>query len=551
MSKTVIQHVLGRLRDLGVAHVFGVPGDFAFPVNDAIVNQGGLEWVGCCNELNAGYAADGYARVRGVGALCTTYGVGELSALAAIGGSYAEHLPIIHLVGMPNMKLQLARALMHHTLGNGEYDLFARMSEPVVAARAVLTPQNAAAETERVIAAALYHRRPVYLGFPGDQANEPILADAEPHEAPRSNETHLAAAVDAIASRLKQAGRACVLPGILVARLQLAPALQAVIDASGLPFATMFMDKTVLDEQHPSYLGMYDGTLMNPIVGAAVEACDAVLAVGTLLTDFNTGAFTAKLDPAKTMTVAHHHVRVGERIYANVEMHDVLARLALVLKGDERRPTTIVSAAPAAAGSGDDPITVPALYPRLEAFLREDDLVVAETGTISMGVGFARMPARATFYNQTLWGAIGWATPAAFGAAVAAPTRRTILMTGEGAHQLTVQEISQFGRRGLRPIILVLNNDGYLIERLLCADPETSYNDLAAWRYADLPRAFGCDDWFTVRVETCGELDGALAAAATATTGVYIEIVTGRNEASPLAAQLGTMLKRAYAEAVS
>ncbi len=144
MAMTVIQHVLSRLRAIGITDVFGVPGDFAFPVNDAICEDPKMRWIGCCNELNAAYAADGYARIKGVGAICTTYGVGELSALNGIAGAYAEHLPLFHLVGTPNMAAQSSHALMHHTLGNGEYNLFQRMTEPVVCAQAVMTPQNVA-----------------------------------------------------------------------------------------------------------------------------------------------------------------------------------------------------------------------------------------------------------------------------------------------------------------------------------------------------------------------------------------------------------------------
>ena len=165
MPITVIQYVLKRLKEIGVDDVFGVAGDYAFPVNDAIVEDPALNWITCCNELNAAYAADGYARTRGVAALCTTYGVGELAAMSGIAGAYAEHLPVFHLVGTPNLATQEGRALVHHTLGNGEFDLFHRMAEPIVCASAALTPQNAAAETERLIAAAFYHRRP---GLHGD-----------------------------------------------------------------------------------------------------------------------------------------------------------------------------------------------------------------------------------------------------------------------------------------------------------------------------------------------------------------------------------------------
>jgi indolepyruvate decarboxylase len=249
---TVIQHVLSRLRDIGISDVFGVPGDFSFPVNDALCAEPGLRWIGCCNELNAAYAADGHARVKGIGAVCTTYGVGELSALNAIAGADAEHLPVFHLVGMPNMPVQAARAVMHHTLGNGEFDLFRRMSEPVVCANAVLTPQNVAHETERLIYEALYHRRPVYMAFPADLANQPVVGTAQPIAAAQSDPTALEEVLEAILAALARARSACLLPGFMLARGGLQGAMQAVVTASGLPFATMFLDKSVLDESQPA-----------------------------------------------------------------------------------------------------------------------------------------------------------------------------------------------------------------------------------------------------------------------------------------------------------
>jgi indolepyruvate decarboxylase len=197
-------------------------------------------------------------------------------------------------------------------------------------------------------------------------------------------------------------------------------------------------------------------------------------------------------------------------------------------------------------GRGSDPITVEALYPRWANFLKANDILVAETGTSSMGLGFALMPRGATFHNQTLWGSIGWATPAAFGAAVAAPERRLVLVTGDGSHQLTAQEISQFGRRGLKPIVFVLNNSGYLIERLLCKNPDSAYNDLASWHYSELPRALGCDGWFTARVATCGEFDQALKTAEQVNTGAYIEVVTDKYAASPLSMKLRESIQTLY-----
>ena len=545
MAKTVIQHVLARLSDIGVTDVFGVPGDYSFPVNDAICNSRKLRWIGCANELNAAYAADGYARIRGVGAVCTTYGVGELSAINAIAGSYAEHLPIFHLVGTPNASTQAKRALMHHTLGNGEYDLFRRMSEPVVVASAIMTPQNAAQETERLIYQALYHRKPVYMAFPADLANQPLLAAAEPLSRPRSAPESLDRVVRIVLDRLAGAKSACLLAGMLVGRTGNGRQLQALLHASGLPFTTMFMGKSVLDEQHPGYIGIYDGTLMNEEVRAFVEGVDSVLNVGAPMTDFNTGAFTANLKASRMITIGHHHVEIDGQIVTGLEMGDVLSELTRRI---ERRdwPRQKPSSLGPPVGEPNGPIDAASLYPRWERFFRPDDVIVAETGTASMGLGFAHLPQGATFHNQTLWGSIGWATPAAVGAAAAAPDRRVVLITGDGSHQLTVQELGQFARLGLRPIVFVLNNNGYLIERLLCKEPSIAYNDIAPWRYTELPHAFGCDNWLVRRVTTNAELDSALEAASESTAGVYIEVITDAYAASPLALKLGEAVQTLY-----
>lgn len=546
MTQTVIEYVLARLKAIGVNDVFGVPGDFAFPINDAICHDPGIRWIGCTNELNAAYAADGYARVNGVAALCTTYGVGELSAINGIAGSYAEHLPVFHLVGMPNMASQVSRALMHHTLGTGEFDFFRRMSELVVCAHAVMTPQNVAYETERLIAEALYHLRPVYMAFPADLATQPVVSSASIVPPARSDPDSLAAAADAVAEALDKASSACLLPGMIVARAGLVSEMQALVEASGLPFSTMFMDKTVLVERQPAYVGMYAGKLVDEDVREFVEGCDRIISIGTLMTDFNTGAFTAKLESGRLIRIGHHRTRIDGKTFASVEIGDMLVELAKRLP--KRAWPRIAAPKPApATGSGGDKIDAAALYPRWGAFLKPNDIIVAETSSVSWGLAFETMPEGAIFYNQTLWGSIGWATGAAVGAAIAAPHRRLILLTGEGSHQLTVQEIGQFGRRGLKPVIFVLNNNGYEIERLLCKEPRIEYNDVAQWNYTELPHAFGCEGWFTARVTTCAELDAALARAETCGTGAYIEVVTDGSSAPPLALRLHESLQTLYA----
>ncbi|MDG4666377.1 thiamine pyrophosphate-binding protein [Mycobacterium sp. 236(2023)] len=533
-TRTVIQYVLDRLSEIGVTDIFGVPGDFAFPLNDAIVAHPTINWVGCCNELNAAYAADGYARVRGVGAVNTTYGVGELGAISAIAGSYAENVPVFHLTGMPNLATQAHRAIVHHTLGNGEFELFRRMADTVVGASAIMTPANAVVETERLIAEALYNRRPVYMAFPADIVDEPVFAPVQPITLPGSNPASLAAAADAVTAAIDNAGTGVVLPGLVVDRHGLRDVAGTFIEAANLPFATMFADKSVLDEAHPNFVGMYDGKLMDEPAREYVESADVVISLGTLPSDFNTGAFTATLDPARAIDIELHRTRVGTTVYPNVEMGDLLTELAGRTYRQRALPQIPLPTLGPVTGSGSEPITAATLYPRWAAFLREDDILIGETGTGSMGLAFTTLPRGARYHNQTLWGAIGWATPAAFGAAVAAPDKRLVLITGEGSHQLTAQEIGQFARHGLRPIVFVLNNNGYLIERLLCKDPDIEYNDLAQWNYTELPHALGCEDWYTPRVTTLGELDEALTVAGSGGRACYIEIVTGTYESPPL-----------------
>ncbi|WP_413495088.1 alpha-keto acid decarboxylase family protein [Morganella psychrotolerans] len=547
MIKTVIEHVLGRLQDLGIHHVFGVAGDYAFPVEDAVCESNTMKWIGNCNELNAAYAADGYARINGMAALSTTFGVGELSAINGIAGAYAENLPVFHLVGMPASGVQKSGRLVHHTLGDGNFSLFYELGQRLSCAHTIMTPDNCVQETERLITSALRERRPVYIGFPSDYAVLPVKIpeNVSPQALPVSNSDSLSAAVAAISAKLAAGKSTCILPGMLSARSGLIEDVRALISKTGLPYATMFMDKAIISESNPHYTGMYDGKLMNPQVREFVENCECILSVGAVMTDFNTGSFTAEIAPQKLISIFADNVSVGAAVFHDVYMRDILpALIAALPHTDCPVPPATGLGLPESDATGE--IIPQYLYPRFEQMFRENDIIIAETGTVSMGLGFTLLPEGAQFHNQTLWGSIGWATPAAFGAAVAAPDKRIILITGEGAHQLTAQEISQFDRAGLKPLIFVLNNDGYLIERLLCKDPEAVYNDLPQWRYAQLPEALGCDDWYCRRVTTCTELDKAIKEAESGNRAAYIEIITDRYAASELAEKLGESAASLY-----
>ncbi|MGB9929602.1 MAG: alpha-keto acid decarboxylase family protein [Methanosarcina sp.] len=542
MTETVIQYLLRRLKQLGVKDIFGVPGDFSFPINDSICDDNELNWIGCCNELNASYAADGYARVKGMAVLSTTFGVGELSALCGIAGAFAERSIIFHIVGIPKTSFHEKHAIVHHTLAHGEFYEFMAMTEPVVCAKTLLTPQNCIHEVERVIAAALEHHRPVYIAIPHDYVHKEISSGTELENVPanlqknliKTNSEVLEEVVISILNKLSSAKKACIIPGFLVERFGLRDMTEKLVNVSGLPYVTMALDKSVLDETNPSYLGLYMGKLINPEIREFVESCDCVLTIGTIPTDNNTGMFTAELDKSRIINIEPVSVSIGHADYANIKMADVLQELAgrLQKRSDVKGPEARAPELPKV--DTDDPITAGYLYPKYAEFFRPDDIIVVDSGTSFYGLLPVFLPEGARFYNQMLWGAIGWATPASFGASLAAPDKRVILIAGEGSHQMTAQEISQFYRYGLKPIIFILNNQGYLIERMLSKKVDYCYNDIPHWEYHKLAEVLGCNDWITRKVTTCGELDKIMEELRNAEKGAYIEIVTPKLSAPPL-----------------
>src|SRR5713101_3387327 len=547
-ATTVINYIVQRIADEGVEHCFGVPGDYAFPVGDAVDSNPNIRWIGCSNELNASYAADGYARVRGAAMLSTTYAVGELSAINGVMGAKAERSLVYHVVGMPSYQNQRLRKTMHHTFGDGDFGNFIGSSAQATCCHAVINPDNCMIEMERVIAEARRNSQPAYIVVPSDYALAPITPTEVRPLTLKSNEASLKKAVAAITERIKSAKSIVALPAFTLSRVGLQKEAREAIDALGCPFATTSMEKSIIDESHPQFAGMYSGVLSAEETRKIVEGAELVLNIGGVsFNDETTMGFSTQLDPARFISIGLNDVRIGGQVFGNVRLADTLAALAKLKSGAPRYKRT-PQGNPSINGKPSDKITMDALYPRYAAFIRSGDNVVLESGSSSFGVPPLTLPDDVQVHIQMLWGSIGWATGATFGIALADPKRKTILITGEGSHQLTANEIGNMGRYSTNPIILCLNNDGYMVERALEPNPDWSYNDLAKWRYADLPRALGCTDWFTARVETLGELDAALKAARESKSGAYIEVVGGRMDMPKGLDFAHTRLKELYGE---
>jgi indolepyruvate decarboxylase len=482
--------------------------------------------------------------------LSTTYAVGELSAINGVMGAKAERSLVFHVVGMPSYQNQRLRKTMHHTLGDGIFDKFIDISAQAACCHAVITPDNCVIEMERVIAEARRNNQPAYIVVPSDYAQAPVTpTDMRPLTL-KSNENSLKKAVAAVADRLTTAKSVAVLPAFTLSRAGLQKEAREAIEALGCPFATTSMEKCIIDESHPQFAGMYSGALSTKKTREIVEGAELVIDLGGVsLNDETTMGFSTRLDPARLISIGLNDVRIGEQLFGNVRLADMLSALAQLKSGAPRYKRTPQSNPPI-NGKPSDKITMDALYPRYAAFIRSGDNVVLESGSSSFGVPPMTLPDDVQVHIQMLWGSIGWATGATFGIALADPKRKTILITGEGSHQLTANEIGNMGRFGANPIILCLNNDGYMVERALEPNPDWSYNDLAKWRYADVPHALGCTDWFTARVETLGELDAALKAARESKSGAYIEVIGGRMDMPKGLAFAHTRLKELYGEAI-
>lgn len=416
-------------------------------------------------DLVIGYAADGYARVKGISALITTFGVGELSALNAIAGAYSEYVPVVHIVGQPTTKSQKDGMLLHHTLGNGDFNVFNQMSAAISCYVARLNdPHDAATEIDSALRECWIRSRPVYITLPTDMVSAKVNANrlkkpidlSLPVNDPEKEDY----VVEVVLKYLHAAKRPVILVDACAIRHRVLDEVHDLIEASGFPTFVAPMGKGAVNETHKNYGGVYAGNGSNPGVSEVVESSDLILSIGAIKSDFNTAGFTYRIGQLNTIDFHSTYVRVRYSEYPNINMKGVLRKVI------QRLGKVNVTPAPAPAltnripqsemSSDSKAITHAWLWPTVGQWLRENDVVITETGTANFGIWDTRFPANVTAISQVLWGSIGYALGSCQGAALAAKeqqNRRTILFIGDGSTQLTVQELSTILRNKLSPIM--------------------------------------------------------------------------------------------------
>lgn len=535
------EYLVKKLEELGVNDFFGLPGDYNFNLLYAVENNPNTHWIGCTNELNAGYAADGYARMRSYGAVITTYGVGELSAINAIAGSNAENVPVISIVGVPATKTIENKKMVHHNFQNVNYYACYEAHKPVTAACAFLTRDNAKIEIDRILKILVKEKKPVYVAIPMDIALMEI-SDKNVSYDWNSDEENLKLVSNKIVAKINNSQNPVILGDLLVKRFDAKIEYKEFVEKTKIPVTNFLMGTNLIDMDYDLYLGGYFAQFDNKEAEKHINETDCLIAVGPVYTDLNAFGFNLPYKLNDHIAIYGTYTYVEGHKYDNVKMADVLEAVTKLVDSKDMKickPQIGYSL----KTPNSEKLTSEYIYPRLQEFIKENDIVIAETGIIPQGISPMKLPNNVELQTQTLWGSIGWATPATLGVCLAKPNSRVILITGEGSHQLTAMEIGNMLRRDIKPIIIVLNNNGYTVERVLSNSPDDCFNDIMQMNYSKFARVFEGDVWST-KVTTEDDFDKALKVTQIMNKMCYIEICTDSMDMPKLTEKLITSLRK-------
>lgn len=539
-SKTIGDYLIEQLQGHGVDHVFGIPGDYVLSFFDLMARNDTLSLINTCDEQGAGFAADAYARVRGLGAVCVTYCVGGLKIANTTAQAYAEKSPVVVISGAPGVEERLNDPMLHHKVK--EFDTQLRVFQEFTVATALLdNPDTAPAEIDRVIHAALRYKRPVYIEIPRDMVTKECPAH---HTHPQAEETSdpesLKEALAETAELINEAERPVILAGVEIHRFGLQPQLLGFARKMGIPVASTILGKSVISEKSPLYLGIYEGATGREEVREYVESSDCLIILGAFMTDLNLGVYTADIDPGRCIYAISERVSIKHHHYDDILFEEFVSGL-YETNIQPRTPEALPQPEepdPVPAGNGHDPITAKRLFERLNGFLKNNTVVIADVGDTLFGANDLLIHEATEFLSPAYYASLGFAVPAAIGAQLANPRHRPLVLTGDGSFQMTGMELSTLALFKLNPIIVVLDNKGYSTERPMLDGP---FNDILPWNFSRIPEVLSAGKGFHVTTEA--QLDRALDNAEAYEDGFsLIHVSIGRDDRSPALLRLSERL---------
>lgn len=504
MKNTISGYLIEQLYHYGARYVFGVAGDYVLGFFDDLVHSE-LTMINTCDEQGAGYAADAYARLRGLGVVCITYCVGGLKVVNPVAQAYAEKSPVVVISGAPGMKERMKNPLLHHKVR--DFDTQKKIFEEITVASILLSdPKTAPYEIDRVLTAAQRYKRPVYIELPRDMVSMPIAdhhASCKVQE--KSDPVALQEALTEAITMINTAQRPVIIAGVELQRFCLQKELLELIDKTNIPVASLLQSKSVISELHPLYLGLYEGAVGQDYIREYVESCDCLILLGTFMTDVNLGIFTAQLDQAKMIYVTSEKTSICYHTYEDIRLQDFIHGLIIAdLRKGKTGDIPHQNVQPFIPIT-DQKITAERLFQCLNSFLTDDTIVIADVGDALLGGSDLIIHRGTEFMAPAYYLSLGFAVPASIGAQLANPAMRPLVLVGDGAFQMTGMELSTIARYGLNPIVVVLNNRGYGIERPMLDGP---FNDLQLWKYSQIPEIISGGRGFVVKTED--QLDDAL-----------------------------------------
>jgi indolepyruvate decarboxylase len=534
------EYLIQRLYAHGVRHVFGVTGDYALTFYDQMVHSR-LQVVNTCDEQGAGFAADAYARLRGLGVVCVTYCVGGLKVANTTAQAFAEKSPVVVISGAPGTKERVKDALLHHKVR--DFDTQYKVFEQLTVASTVLdNPETAFREIDRVLAAALRYRRPVYIELPRDMVNTPGNSQYKPPEfCETSDPDTLREALHEARDMINASRNPVIIADVELHRFWLQDDLVQFVEKTNIPVAATIMGKSVMAENHPRYLGVYEGAMGRKDVCEYVEASDCLILLGVMMTDINLGIFTAHLDQKRSIYVTSEKVSIRYHNYEGIRLKDfVRGLIEMDIKkrnaGEMPHPKL---PEPFRAERGKN-ITVDRLFQCINGFLDNDSIVITDVGDAMFAGSDLFIRNRTEFLSTAYYASLGFAVPASIGVQYAKPNLRPLVLVGDGAFQMTGMELSTVVRFKLCPIIVVLNNNGYGTERPMLDGP---FNDLHEWKYSRIPEILGAGRGFDVKTED--QLEEALRAARGYREGFCIlDVHLDKLDSSPALQRLSDSIKK-------
>lgn len=504
---TIGKYLIDQLERHGVRHVFGIPGDYSLLFLKEM-SESAVTFVGTSDEQGAGAAADAYARLNGLGAVCITYAVGSLKVANATAQAFAERSPVIVICGAPGLEERIRHPLLHHRVN--QFDTQQRIFKRLTVAWTVLDEaETAFSEIDRVIHAAERHKRPVYIELPRDMVHVEGAPGHRHVDVPEvSDPAVLSEALTEAADMINSAKHPVIVAGEEIQRFGLSEKLVELVKKTGIPVAATLLGKSCVSEDEPSFLGVYAGVLGSEETRCAVESGDCFVLLGMMMTDLNLGAFTANLDRAKTILanvdgvfIRHHsfdvrfpHLLDGLLSAPIRPRHDELVRRS-------SRPGPFLP-------RPGMPITVQRLVERLDTFVTDEMVVLADVGDSLFGSVGLHVRREGHYLSSAYYASMGFGVPGSVGVQMLDRRLRPLVLVGDGAFQMTGMELSTAARLGLSPIVIVLNNGGYATERFFM---DGTFNDIHPWNHAAIPSVLGAGKGFIVRNEE--ELDGVLQEA--------------------------------------